>query len=327
MTGRERVLAALSLREPDLVPYLELAVDPAFAARLCGEGATELDAFLRLGADGIPFRLYPPIYAEREKNEEGREFIRGGLLRTRADCERLYRRPVVEREQVEAARRFVEEHRERGLALFVETNIGWDPVILSMGLDGFSYALYDDPALVRSLLCDYASFAAEVCRAAAEAGFDFVWFTDDIAYKGGPMVSPALFRELMLPPVREALAEVALPWAFHSDGDISPLVEDLLELGAAALHPFEPGVMDIEEAKRRWGDGVCIIGNIDLRETLTTASPEAAWEETRRRIEALAPGGGYILSSANCITSYCGVENVLAMLRAREEFGRYRGVA
>ena len=65
------------------------------------------------------------------------------------------------------------------------------------------------------------------------------------------------------------------------------------------------------------------MGNIDLRYTLTRGTPEETDAEVRERIRLLGPGGGYIVSSANDIPSYCKPENLLAMSSAIQEYGKY----
>ncbi len=81
--------------------------------------------------------------------------------------------------------------------------------------------------------------------------------------------------------------------------------------------------MDIEAMKRDYGQHVCLIGNIDLHYTLTLGTPEEVDAEVKRRIEVVGKGGGYMISSANSITSYCKVENVRAMIAAIRRYGAY----
>jgi uroporphyrinogen decarboxylase len=81
--------------------------------------------------------------------------------------------------------------------------------------------------------------------------------------------------------------------------------------------------MDIEKFKIEYGDRICIWGNIDLVYTLSQGSTPEVDAEVKQRIKKLAPGGGYILSSANSITDFCKPENVWAMVNARNKYGKY----
>jgi uroporphyrinogen decarboxylase len=78
--------------------------------------------------------------------------------------------------------------------------------------------------------------------------------------------------------------------------------------------------MDIAAVKAAYGARVCLVGNIDLHYTLTRGTPAEVEAEVKQRIETLAPGGGYMISSANSLTAYCKLENVLAMAAAIRKY-------
>jgi uroporphyrinogen decarboxylase len=198
-----------------------------------------------------------------------------------------------------------------------------------MGLDHFAYALADDPGLVDTVLGRYADWSIAVLGRLVDLGMDYIWTFDDMAYRAGPMFSPRTLRAVFMPHLRrvaEAIKATGLPWIFHSDGNLMPLLPDLLTLGFQGLHPLEPGCMEIEALKQEIGQRVCLVGNIDLHYTLTQGTPAEVDAEVRRRIEVVGKGGGYMISSANSITSYCKVENLRAMVEAIRRYGVY-GVA
>ena len=114
-----------------------------------------------------------------------------------------------------------------------------------------------------------------------------------------------------------------MPFVLHSDGDIRPIMQDLLDCGFNAIHPIEPKAMDIKELKRDYGDKLCLIGNIDLAYTLTRGTPAEVEEEVKQRIRDIAPGGGYCVSSSNSIPGYVPVENYRAMIDAVRKYGTY----
>jgi uroporphyrinogen-III decarboxylase len=80
--------------------------------------------------------------------------------------------------------------------------------------------------------------------------------------------------------------------------------------------------MDIRAMKRTYGDRLCILGNVDLN-LLGMGSPEAVEEEVRELIRDVGPGGGYIATSGNSLAAYLLPENVLALSRAVQRYGRY----
>lgn len=328
MTSRERVLAALRLEKPDRVPYVEIGVDPAIADQLLGRSgrrdrpvrieenersAEEEKALARaMAKDNIAYILRAPIFADRLAGKDARLFYGDGWIRSRDDLAKV----VLPDPSSDELYRELEEFcaAKEDLALFLVTRSGFFPALLSMGMERFFIALHEDRSLVEDLMDIYTDWTAAVAARVCEMDIDVFVTTDDLAWKQGPMISPALFRELVLPRFRRVARQVTKPWIMHSDGDVTLLVDDLLSLGIAGLHPIEPEAMDIREVKRRWGARVCLIGNVSLV-TLGRGSPEQVEAEARALI-GLGWDGGYMLSSANSIASYVPVDNVRAMARA-----------
>ena len=168
----------------------------------------------------------------------------------------------------------------------------------------------------------YVEWTLAVLEGFQDLGFDFVLSGDDLAFKTGPFFSPAVFREFFVPGMRRVADAIHLPWIFHSDGYLFPILDDLLALGITGLNPIEPLSMDIFELKRDYGDRLCLVGNIDV-DTLSRGTPEQVREEVHRKILALAPGGGYVASSSNTVPEYVKPENFAAMVDAIRDFGTY----
>jgi len=344
MTPRERVLAALRHEIPDRVPYMELLVDEAFGLRLLqrppapepppmsgsapvtcaffgGQAYGPLELAEAMGLDGFCLSIQPRIYFVT-RVADGQTYVVDGLIKRRADLKQVDL-PDPDDERIYApAREFLARYRPSGYAIGCFINLGSDPVLLSMGWEAFSYALYDDRTLVETLFDIYTDWYARAVKHICQLGFDFIWAGDDIAAKDGPLVSPRLLRELFFPYWRRVAEAITLPWIFHSDGDLAPVLDDLLSLGMNALHPIEPPAMDMATVKRRIGERVTLVGNIDIN-MLAMGTPEDVERLTRETIRQAAPGGGYILSSSNSVTNACRVENVLAMVRACHKYGRY----
>lgn len=327
MTSRERVMAALSRQKPDRVPFVEVHVDRELGQALLGKKEFQpCELAEMLGLDALGFTWYPPLCAELTTSETGLDYVSSGLLRSRSDLSRIQLNDPRRSREREMAERFVEANRG-DRALFCATNIGWDPLLLGMGHEAFAYALADDPGLVHEILLSYTEWAGNLVDEVQELGFDFIWFTDDIAFNSGPLVSPEVFRKHLLPPVRSVADRVHIPWVYHSDGNLLPIMDDLLSLGPSALHPIDPGAMDIRQVQDLYGERICLIGNIDLHYTLTRGTPEEVRREVYERIMTLGPRGGYIISSANSLTFYCPLENVQAMAQAIRDYGAlpYKG--
>jgi uroporphyrinogen decarboxylase len=305
MTSRERVAAALRREEPDRVPYCEEYVSRPFAERLLGWGRPESDAvnledneftvdeYLELaghvGLDNLTFVLRAPVYADKHAGQDGVLFYGDGHIRTAADLDQV-RLPDPRDDALYAeAAAFAE--RSGDYSAWFNTRIGIFSTMLSMGIEQFSLALYDDLPLVERLLDRYVEWIEVVASRASGLGFDAFISTDDFAFNTAPFFSPQVFRELVLPRYRRVALAIRLPWIIHSDGNIAPLLDDLLTVGVIATHPNEPQAMDIRDVKRRYGDRLCVLGNVDLT-LLSLGTPEEVDAEVRSLIRDLAPGGG-----------------------------------
>lgn len=335
-TPRDRFLTALKIQVPDRVPFGELNIDETVAYKILGrpkdksqegnlektrvplEDQKELSRVL--GRDIISFTLRAPIFVNKEKGKDGRLFYREGLIQTIEDID-CYPLPDPNADELyEEAQCFIEGKDE--FAVLAVTRLGIFPTILSLGYERFCTLIYDNLEMVECLLDKYVDWQLVVVERLSRMGVDGILTTDDMGWKGGLLFSPKFFRSVFLPRMKSVAEKITVPWIVHSDGDITEIVEDLLDLGIAGLHPIEPDVMDMACMKKRYGDRVCLLGNINLT-TLTLGTTEDVAAEVRARIREAAPGGGYILTSANSIASYCKPENVVAMAEAVKKYGKY----
>ncbi len=187
-----------------------------------------------------------------------------------------------------------------------------------------SYLL--EPEFARALAGIVGGYSRELHRLAIEEGVDVVILSDDYAHKEGTLMSPALFREFVLPELAEAVRNVKAAGAYcvkHTDGNILAILEDIVSTGIDGIGPLEPGAgMDLKEVKSRAGDRVCVVGNVDV-DLLCRGSEQEVRHATRELIAAVSPGGGHILSSGNSITSAVRPENFRVMIETARSCGRY----
>lgn len=318
MTSRERVLCALAGGKPDAVPFAEQFVADRISRLLLEiPGDTpygQKNLADVLGNDIVKFSRMPPMYYEAVM-VDGHENIGPGLIKSRKDLPKLILPD--DEEWIQDAREFLRTQRgERAAA--GATRLGISGMLVSMGIDNFSMALYDDPGLIEETLEAYATFAKRTIEVFMDLGFDFIWCFDDLAYKTGTVFSPETFRNVILPIIKKATDIIEIPWIFHSDGNILPLMDDLLSLGMAGLHPIEPEAMDLAETKRILKGRACVIGNISV-DLLARGTPNQIHEAVLRAFAAGAPEGGYMISSGNCIPEYALIENVRQLINSISE--------
>jgi uroporphyrinogen decarboxylase len=149
---------------------------------------------------------------------------------------------------------------------------------------------------------------------------------DDIAHNTGLLVNPVHLRKYLFPwykKMGDVCRDNGKGFIFHSDGDCTEVMDDLIECGFHAFNPLQPNAMDIDEVKAKWGTQLCLIGNINLDSTLTLGTPQDVRAEVYERIRTIGPGGGFMVASSNSITDYVPPDNMKALIEATFEFGRY----
>jgi uroporphyrinogen decarboxylase len=196
----------------------------------------------------------------------------------------------------------------------------WLPVFLE--------AMVLEPLLVERYLKAQTDIALPLIEKQVEAGADAILGGDDIAYSHSTLFSPAMFERFYLPQLKrivEKCHSLGIPYIKHTDGNITPFERQLLvESGIDGYHAIEPRAgMDIGYIKRKYGERLTLLGNVDCAHTLVFGSEEDIEKEVRECILRAAPGGGYVLSSSNTIHSGVPAKNFLAMLDAARRYGRY----
>ena len=196
-----------------------------------------------------------------------------------------------------------------------------------MGMENFCIALHDQPELIRRLYQRiWAIQSAVVLRVLKHDAVGGILHPDDLAYSEALILSPKHFREFVFPWYRwcgAVVHDAGRLYLFHSDGRLTSVLEDIIGCGFDAMHPVEPKAMDIVELKKQIAGRLSLIGNIDLGYTLTRGTPQEVDDEVRERIRALAPGGGYGVSSSNSVTAYVPLANYNAMREAAFKYGTY----
>ena len=126
----------------------------------------------------------------------------------------------------------------------------------------------------------------------------------DYCLNDGPFLSPAHFSEFVTPylaKLNQGYRDMGYYVIKHTDGNIMPIVDQLVQTNPHALHSIDPQAgVDIAEVKRLYGDRVCLIGNVNCG-LMQTGSDEEVIESARYALQNGMPGGGYVFSTSNCV--------------------------
>jgi len=304
LTPRHRFLAALNLEEPDRVPMFELEFQ--YPEKITGRPSIRGEEAQRLLAAG-----------------KGDEVARHNLENQIALCRGLgYDAFPLGVQQVGLARKLAPE-----LGL-----IGGCGTVAPMpgGMDAIDTIrrFYFDKDGLRRECEERARAAIEQCKPLVELGVEVIrGGMDDMAGKEGPYLNPRLYDEIVFPYLKalvDAVHGMGGKLFVHSDGDLKPILEGLVNTGIDALHSIDPSAgMDIGAVKQAYGHRLCLCGNVDCAWTLVRLRPEDVARETRECIRKASPGGGHILCSSNVIHTAIPLENTLAMVETARKYGRY----
>ncbi|RKY61161.1 MAG: hypothetical protein DRP95_03215, partial [Candidatus Latescibacterota bacterium] len=164
---------------------------------------------------------------------------------------------------------------------------------------------------------------------AADGELDLLLTGDDFGSQNGPLVSPAMWEEFLGEGFRQYIAlahSYGVKVMHHTCGSVWPLIPLMLERGLDVLQSLQPEASDMDPwaLKAEFGERLSFQGGISVQRTLPFGTPEEVRREVRNRIEALAPGGGYILGTAHNIQADVPMENFKALMEAYREYGMYK---
>lgn len=194
-------------------------------------------------------------------------------------------------------------------------------------LQEFSYRIVDEAEKVKSQAAAMVDEALRRAEALADhGGLDGFALCSDYCFNVGPFLSPAQFGEFVTPYLARIIAgyrDMGFYSIKHTDGNILPILDQLVEAGPHALHSLDPqGGVDIAEVKRLYGDRVCLIGNVNCG-ALDTGTDEDVIESARYALKHGMPGGGYIFSTSNCVYTGMRLERYELMLDVWRKEGNY----
>ncbi len=193
-----------------------------------------------------------------------------------------------------------------------------------MGYETFCYALFENRELVAAIADKLIGLSEKALRRILDfERVKIVWGSDDMGFRGGPMISPDDLREFVLPG-HKLMADMAhkagLPYLLHSCGKLDTIIEDLIEdVGIDARHSFEDTIEDVVSIHQKYGRRIAHLGGIDI-DFLCRSDEAAVRRRVRQTLDACLPIGGYCLGTGNSVANYVPLDNYLAMVDEGRKF-------
>ena len=347
-----RLIAQIRGQKVDRVPNLENLVDDSHVEKILGRYAGNTLAFGGDPAKGASEATGRPMHAKdfvefnratgqdvlvieaiwtpfKKRTAEGKVVqITDRCIKTRPEWEQVIRPGEAD---IADKMQYVREYKEavkgtrQGVAMlfgsFMQTLYEF-----VVGLTDFMMMCIEDREFVEEMFDVSAAYLEKLVEAAVAEKIDVLYFADDFAWKQGLFLPPKLFKEIWFPRAERILApalRAGLPIMFHSDGKIDAAVEWLIDLGVNCINPMDPYGVDYRDYKKRYGDRLCLWGNVDVEFPLAHGTPEDVEKDVIAHMEVLKPGGRWVAGSSHSITNFVPHENYVAMLNAIHKYGVY----
>ncbi len=356
MKPRERILAALNREEPDRCP-MQISFTPEFAERLRADlqmkgqrvhnphgGGNTYELERALGEDMLLtsvgwansyYQQQGPYVdewgvgwdAQPYETPFGTGYYTEIVSHPLADDDAILsytppdpNRPELYTEAARVVREFKDEYWIVGVTVTTIFEAGW-------ALRGLQQMLIDfvaNPDLADAILEIPYRYHLTAAKKLVELGVDMIWIGDDVGAQNAMLISPRHWRRFLKPRMANFIAELkalnpAIKVAYHSDGNILPIIPELIEIGVDILNPIQPACMDPAEIKRQFGDRLCFWGTIDEQHTLPYGTPEDVRQEVLLRLRTVGRGGGLIIGPTHHVQLDTPLENFWAMVNTIHE--------
>jgi uroporphyrinogen decarboxylase len=358
MTSRERVIAAMRRRRPDRVPFdFSFGFSPSQLAEFRRRtGQDDPDDYFgadtrmvdpdptRLATDFSAYLGELPLGAYVDEWGVGRQpttstdpahsHLEGFIypmvrLATSRDAA-AYPLPDIEADyRYDEAGRQIADIQSRGLApMAMKTctifEVAWNMRSMELLLMDFV-----DRSDFATTLLDRITAKREVqAHRYAELGADVISVGDDVGTQRGMLMSPSMWRVWLKPRLARVIAAARSIRAdalifYHSDGDVTPIIPDLIEIGVDILNPVQPECMDPAGLKRRYGEALSFWGTIGTQTTFPFGTAGDVRRAVKLRVETVGGGGGLFLAPTHTIEPEVPFENIVAFVEAVKECGWY----
>lgn len=196
------------------------------------------------------------------------------------------------------------------------------------GMDRVLEDMVSNKDFVHAYLDRLLTWVIDAGTVLAGYGVDVIWIGDDFGAQDRLLISPDMFREFFKPRYVKLFSILKkinpdLKFAFHTDGNVYPIIGDLIEAGVNILNPVQPQSMDPVRLKKDFGKELTFWGTIDNQGTMPFGTVQDVVEETKQRLRTIAPGGGLILGPSHNVQPQVPVENIVAFYDTVKKYGNY----
>lgn len=323
MEPRERAILALELSEPDRVPMFELSLQ--YPEYIIGKGYV-----LSSEQTGWAMTVFRDFLKQEEKmirdgegldvTEHNTEVLAETYKKMRYDIIRVnFVSDMVK--AIKLLKKIAPDYLIAGSA----GGILGIPDGKDMGL--LMRQIYTRSDEFRKRMDKIVKATIQSIGEQADAGADLIVDCTDYCLSEGPFYPQWIYREIIFPYLKsmvDAAHKKGIFYIHHTDGNIWPIIDDLVATGIDALHSVDPSAgMKLGEVKNKYGDKIALCGNVDAATTMAYGTPEQVAQEAKQCIRDAAPGGGYFLTTSNCIYKGIPPVNTITLSETGRKYGIY----
>ena len=218
---------------------------------------------------------------------------------------------------------FIREHHERYISVSIENHTLIERAFNLRGMPQLMMDIYDHPGFVTELLDNILEYAWGIAKQLLNYEVDALKINDDWGDQRGVMLGLDHWQSLIKPRIKELCERIRkqkdVDIFLHSDGNISEIIPDIIEMGITAIDPMQPEVMNIFELKKQYGKDITFIGGMSTQNTMPFGTPNDIISEVRKLVRELGKGGGYILTPGIIVQEDVPMENILAFINVCKE--------
>ena len=332
MIGRERYAAALSHREGDRVPlYCWVFNQPGVTDDINAKFGN-FDAF----ADALDLDLCQAFAAGGPLNRAAipedlvseRTATYGKVLSLEDAIEIPLNDPDNDAIYAPIRRAIEHDQGRRGRAVIVQTPGVFECSNGFIGLQNNLMELALQPELCRKLYDRIADWSCRYIDHCVDLGVDGIHVSDDWGMNNALLFRPQTWHEVIRPAAARIAAkarERGVWLSLHTDGDVTAVLDGIVELGFHCLHPVQESAgMDMAAIKRDYAGRLAQYGGLDVRTVLGRGKPQLVEDEVRRLLRTLKPGGGYVFCTSHMVQPGTPLDEVIRAYEVAREEAAYR---
>lgn len=201
----------------------------------------------------------------------------------------------------------------------------WETAWAMRGMESLMMDMLEDEPWAAYLLDRVTDTAVSRARAFCRAGVDHLHVGDDVGMQSRLMMSIEMWRDWLKPRLARviATAKAARPEvivSYHSCGYVTPLIDDLIEIGVDVLNPVQSECMDFAEIHAAYGDRLSFWGTLGTQTTMPFGTPDDVRRVVRTNLEIAGDKGGLLCTPTHMLEPEVPWENILAYVDACREF-------